>query len=147
MRRDGLTGTQHPRVLFKIDDVDDDMMVMRHQADTNGCRGKVVDGVCRKCGEATPGVHCFSFELVLMDLEDSDVFVSIMGADGIGASFFNGKSAGHVCGMSRAELDDVIDSWTEVPIIAKVAISVDPETDQIKMFPYQMRRLPMSYMP
>merc|ERR1719498_1102199 len=25
-------------------------------------------------------------------------------------------------GMSRAELDDVIDSWTEVPIIAKVAI-------------------------
>ena len=66
---------------------------------------------------------------------------------GIGASFFNGKSAGHVCGMSRAELDDVIDSWTEVPIIAKVAISVDPETDQIKMFPYQMRRLPMSHMP
>merc|ERR1712146_72202 len=122
MRRDGLTGARHLRVRVKIE-----------------------DGVCKKCGCSTPGVHCFKFEVVLADLNDAEVLLPIMGADGIGSSLFHGKSAGEVSGMSRSELDDVIDKWTGVPIIAKFAISVDPDTDELKVFPYQMRRLPMSY--
>ena len=43
--------------------------------------------------------------------------------------------------MSRVELDDIIEQWTEVPILAKVVMSLDIETDKVKMFPYELRRL------
>ena len=45
--------------LVYADDVAHDMLVLRHEKDLNGCRGKVEDGVCKKCGCSTPGVHCF----------------------------------------------------------------------------------------
>ena len=35
------------------------MLVLRYEKDLSGCRGKVEDGVCKKCGCSTPGVHCF----------------------------------------------------------------------------------------
>ena len=147
MRSQGLTGKRFPKVMFKIDDITDDMIVLRHTSDMDDCRGKVVDGKCKSCGEHTSGVHCFRFEMVLADLQDNDSFLEIMGADGIGSALFKGRSAGVVSGMSRAEIDDIIDKWTEVPIIASFAVSVDPESDEVKMFPFNMRRLPMSYMP
>ena len=45
--------------LVYADDVAHDMLVLRHEKDLNGCRRKVEDGVCKKCGCSTPGVHCF----------------------------------------------------------------------------------------
>ena len=36
--------------LVYADDVADDMLVLRYEKDLNGCRGKVEDGVCKKCG-------------------------------------------------------------------------------------------------
>ena len=74
--------------LVYADDVADDMLVLRHEKDLNGCRGKVEDGVCKKCGCSTPGVHCFKFEVVLADLNNAEVLLPIMGADGIGSSLF-----------------------------------------------------------
>merc|ERR1712146_190442 len=46
-------------VLVYADDVADDMLVLRHEKDLNGCRGKVEDGVFKKCGCSTPVVYCF----------------------------------------------------------------------------------------
>merc|ERR1712146_150682 len=42
--------------LVYADDVADDMLVLRHEKDLNGCSE---DGVFKKCGCSTPVVYCF----------------------------------------------------------------------------------------
>merc|ERR1712039_368886 len=67
MRANGFSCKRFERILFKIDDVADNMTVLKHKPE---CMGRVVDGKCRKCGEVTPGETSYKLELVLADLKN-----------------------------------------------------------------------------
>ena len=140
----GLECRRSEKVIFKLDDISDEMLVTRHMPD---CKGTISNGICRKCGDISIGRPVFKFELVIVDLKDPDVMLEVGGANGVGQSIFKDKGPELVKNMDRSDIDDIIESWTEVPILAQVFIVYTPEQDKVMMYPFNMRKLPMSYLP
>ena len=59
MKTHSLMGKRFEKVLFKIDDVNDNIIVHRH---SDSCWRRIVDGMCPECKVTTPGIPCFSTE-------------------------------------------------------------------------------------
>merc|ERR1719152_217151 len=138
LRTDMITGDRFEKVIFKLDDISDDMVILRHSED---CRSKVMDGRCAKCGCSTEGVWCFRMDMMLQDTQKPHVKLELCGFAAVGRSLFGGKSAREVACMSQNERDDVIDKWTEVAVLAKCALKYDPEADTVKCNLYDLKRL------
>lgn len=138
MRTDMLTGDRFEKVIFKLDDISDDMVVLRHSED---CRSKVRNGMCQRCREHTDGVWCFAMDMLLQDTQHADVRLELSGFAGVGRNLFGSRSAREVHSMTQDERDDIIDAWTEVPILAKCALSLDTESDTVKCRLYDLKRL------
>merc|ERR1712087_875108 len=66
MRKNAIDCKRFERVIFKIDDIADDMFVLKHLP---VCNGRIVKGQCRKCNEVTPGGLAYRLELILADLK------------------------------------------------------------------------------
>ena len=64
------------KVIFKLDDVADDMIVQRH---SGSCRGTVEHGKCKRCGELTDGIACWAMSLVVQDISDKTVKLEVPG--------------------------------------------------------------------
>ena len=145
IRANGIDVKRFEKVLFRLDDLADAVTTVKHLE--GGCKGRVDAGKCCRCQAITPGEVAFKFELVAQDLRDHEVKMDMFGADGMGKSLFAGKAAQDVAAMERSDLDDLIDSWTEVPILAKVVMVYSSESDQVSVYPWQLRRLPLDFLP
>ena len=64
------------KVIFKLDDVADDMIVQRH---SGSCRGTVEHGKCKRCDEPTDGIACWAMSLVIQDISDKTVKLEVPG--------------------------------------------------------------------
>ena len=143
VRANGADCKRFEKVLFCLDDLADNMTTVKHLE--GDCGGKIVDGKCSRCSTITPGEVAFKFELVVTDLRDRAFQMDMFGAKGMGNSLFPGKAARDVAAMDRSALDDLVDSWTEVPILAQGVLVYSTESDQVSIYPYQLRRLPNDY--
>ena len=92
----------------------------------------------------TGKLAAFKLELVLEDLKDASVKLETGGGDALGNALFK-KSASIVQAMSRAELDDVVETWVEVPILANMCLSYSAAIGKVSAYPFKLRRLPDSY--
>ena len=89
------------------------MIVLRYLTE---CRSSVVDGRCRRCQVAAMGELSFKLELCVADLRNVVVKMTLPGADSVGAALFPGMTATMVNALDRRQQDDIVESWTEVPI-------------------------------
>ena len=48
--------------------------------------------------------------------------------------------------LSQEQRDDVIEQWTEVPILSHVLLKWEQEHEEVSVFLYKMRRLQAHYM-
>ena len=129
------------KVIFKIDDISDDVIAMRHLPE---CKGLIQNGKCKSCGETTDGQAAFKLELVLEDVKDASVKLETGGGDALGNALFK-KSASVVQAMSRSELDDVVETWVEVPILASMCLAYNTSMGKVSAYPFKLRRLTAAY--
>ena len=48
--------------------------------------------------------------------------------------------------ISQEQRDDVIEQWTEVPILSQVLLKWEQENEEVSVFLYKMRRLQAHYL-
>ena len=133
------------RVKYIIDDITDEVTVLRHTDVADGCRGRIVGGRCATCNDITPGVLNWSFEITIRDIEDSSVEMCVPCYKGCGASLFK---------MSPAEFEDfpadkqadLKETWCGVPVLSGAMLMFDDNGDHAKIFLYNLKRLPEQYL-
>ena len=140
-----LTDKVFVRAKYIIDDVSWPCVVMRHSSDLNGCRGKVEGGSCMKCGAITNGVACYSFELLLVDIDMPEITLTVQCAQGAASCMFPGISATDFMYLTEEVKGDKIEKWCGLPVISGMVMTLETGADKVRVHPFRMRLLPKSH--
>ena len=129
-----------------IDDVQDNVTVLRHQVETYGtdhCNGQVHDGRCRKCG--TPGlvgVPDFLFSINVMSCaNEPQAHNSFMVCTPGGRTFFN-TGADEVHKMTESKQIMKAGSWCGYPVLIKGNVVFNPVSNTTTFFAFSFKKFP-----
>ena len=98
------------RVKFNITSISPDVVRLKHAEEHNApCRGIITAGKCNFCQTYVPGVVCYSFMLMINDVDHDEVVCKTIAAKVLGTSIFQ-MSAEAFSNLSSQARADVIES-------------------------------------
>ena len=112
-----------------------------------GCRGMVKNGVCVTCHRECVGQDDFYVAFDLVDLEDPEVTLNVVGYKCAAESFFKrGIAATTVAAMTKSEVLDQLEPWMETAVNVHAVVTYEPDKGYVRISPHTMSRLPVSFM-
>ena len=112
-------------VTFSIQDLNaiNKFSVLKHGLQ-GACKGTVINGICRECSQATPGIETFSFKAIIADIDDEETQLTVTCANGAGRSMFR-MEAMQFDALSTSEKQDKVENVMFVPLKAGVWIKFE----------------------
>ena len=78
----------------------------------------------------------YSYDLVLVDLEQPMVKMTVACSADAAESMFNGMTPEEVRQLSERERGNMVEQWCDVPVLSGLLLSLNPENDTVRVHPY-----------
>ena len=138
-QRAGKNGESFHTIAFTIQDVNaaSAFTVRKHGLNVGDCKGKIINGNCRKCGEYVLGEEAYSFKACIADLADDDIQLTVTCAEGAGRSLFKMDASAFVR-LSDDEKKNAVEAFMFLPKKSGCWVKVEKDMNPLVVI-YQVR--------